>query len=397
MIIDREQVAAALPDYTVGVQLGRGGFGLVLAGEHRKMGRPVAIKVMAADNGEGVTVAGFTDEARVLARLNHPHVVQVYDYRETGGLCLVVMELLAGGTLGKRRANLTPQQGCAVGLAVATALTHAHTRRVLHRDIKAGNVLFAADSTPKVSDFGIAKMFERSAVTVSGMAGTPMYMAPEQIERGRIGPATDLYALGVMLYQLLTGRHLFNPRQDRQALWHQHLNDPPPPLVGVPDPLAAVVLRALAKRSADRQPDAHTFAIDLAHAATRSYGPGWISATDLPLHLSDDVRHALQTASPQLAPPATEAGTSSPVSALVDGATELAPTAAPRTAPPPLAGNESTSRRPSRRRLLAAGATALTVTAVTPFRYAPSSTPARQLSGPIRPPSANCRLGRARM
>ncbi|MEX5638030.1 serine/threonine-protein kinase, partial [Parafrankia sp. FMc2] len=199
MIIDRERIAAALPGYTVGVQLGAGAFGLVLAAEHQRMGRPVAVKVMQAEGPEGLVV-DFATEARTLAGLDHPHIVRVYDCLDVEGLCLVVMELLPGGTLTRRRQHLTPQQSCAVGLAVAAALAHAHTRGVLHRDIKADNILFAADNTVKVTDFGIAKIFEGSAATASGMAGSPMYMAPEQINTGRLGPATDLYAPGNALY-----------------------------------------------------------------------------------------------------------------------------------------------------------------------------------------------------
>jgi WD40 repeat protein len=196
---------------------------------------------------------------------------------------------------------MSPEQGCAVGLAVAAALHHAHTRGVLHRDVKADNILFAADGTPKVGDFGISKLFEGATATASRQAGTPQYMAPEQITRGRIGPATDLYALGVVLYQLLTGKAPFDPGQPVQTLWHQHLNDAPPPMGGVPTPVAEVVLRALSKNAADRQADAHTFAIELAVAATRAYGPGWTGRAGLPLHLAEDVRRAAETPPP---PPA---------------------------------------------------------------------------------------------
>jgi serine/threonine protein kinase len=173
----------------------------VLAGWHQQTDRPVAIKVMEAEGPEGVSL-DFAAEVRVLRGLDHPHVVRAFDYVEAEGLCLVVMELLAGGTLSGRRAGIGPEQACAVGLAVAAALGHAHGRGVLHRDIKADNILFAADGTAKVGDFGIAKLFEGSAATASRIAGTPMYMAPEQIEGGRLGPATDLYALGVVLYRL---------------------------------------------------------------------------------------------------------------------------------------------------------------------------------------------------
>ncbi|MEX5638077.1 serine/threonine-protein kinase, partial [Parafrankia sp. FMc2] len=226
MLVDRERVAGALPGYTLGAELGAGAFGLVLAGEHRQMGRPVAVKVMRAEGPEGHMVA-FGAEARTLAGLDHPHIVRVYDYLDVDGLCLVVMELLPGGTLTHRRTDLTAPQVCAAGLAVAAALEHAHTHGVLHRDIKPDNILFAADGTVKVTDFGIAKIFDGSAATASGVAGSPLYMAPEQIDGGRLGPATDLYALGVVLYQLLTGAPPFDPRQPVQALWRQHLTDPP--------------------------------------------------------------------------------------------------------------------------------------------------------------------------
>ncbi|MCK9921504.1 protein kinase [Frankia sp. AgPm24] len=297
MIVDRDRVERALPGYEVGDRLGSGQFGLVLSGQHRQIGRPVAIKVMEADRAEAVRLE-FAAEARALGRLDHPHIVRVHDYVEAEGLCLVVMELLAGGTLAHSRAGLTAPEIAAVGLAVAAALQHAHTRGVLHRDIKTDNIMFAADGAVKVTDFGIAKIFEGVAATASSVSGTPMYMAPEQIRRGRIGPATDQYALGVLLYHLLTGRPPFDPLQSVEALWEQHLHDPPPPLTGVPTPIAGVVLRALAKDPTRRHRDADTFARALARAATLSHGPGWTDRVRLVLHLSPGIRAALQDASP---------------------------------------------------------------------------------------------------
>ncbi|MCM3887404.1 serine/threonine-protein kinase, partial [Frankia sp. R82] len=359
VIVDRDRVERALPGYEVGARLGSGQFGLVLSGQHRQIGRPVAIKVMEADRAEAVRLE-FAVEARALGRLDHPHIVQVHDYVEAEGLCLVVMELLSGGTLTHGHAGLTGPEVVAVGLAVASALHHAHTRGVLHRDIKTDNIMFAAEGTVKVTDFGIAKIFEGVAATASSVSGTPMYMAPEQIRRGRIGPATDQYSLGVLLYHLLTGRPPFDPLQSVEALWEQHLHEPPPPLTGVAYPIAEVVLRALAKDPADRHPDADAFARALARAATVSLGPGWTEQIRLALHLPPGVRAALLGTPPTAATSYDAAATATatsrtptampvPTGASLDAATlPPPPTSPPPTSPPPTSPQPSTPRAPSR-------------------------------------------------
>ncbi|WP_007516869.1 MULTISPECIES: serine/threonine-protein kinase [Pseudofrankia] len=287
MIVDRESVAAALPAIEVGGRLGAGAFGLVLAGRHRRLNRDVAVKVLPAGQ-EGRSA--FEAEAQLLASLDHPHIVRVYDYVETDELCLIVMEQLSGGTLTRRLAGLAPPAACAVGVGVATALAYAHERGVLHRDIKPDNVMFDATSTVKVTDFGIAKIFQGTATTATGQLGTPMYMAPEQIRGGRLGPATDIYALGVLMYRLLVGRPPFDPSLPLQALWHQQLTTTPSVPPSVPAPLADVVLRALAKEPGDRPPSAS--ARDLAVAAVGVHGRDWLAHAGLPLRLDDDVRDA---------------------------------------------------------------------------------------------------------
>jgi hypothetical protein len=294
MIIDRDRVALALPGYGLGEQLGSGAYGLVLAGTHRQMGRPVAIKVMEATGT--AAAAGFAAEAHMLAKLDHPHIVRIYDYVEDHGLCMVVMELLAGGTLTRRRAAMRHEQICAVALAAAAALEHAHQHKVLHRDIKADNVMFAQDGTLKVTDFGVAKLFEGTGTTTTGIAGTPAYMAPEQIEGGQLGPWTDLYALGVVLYSLFTNRLPFDPKLPLLTLLSQQLTERPAPMPGVAAPLANVVHRLLAKSPADRPQDAATFALELAVAATTVFGVGWTTRGQLPLYLDDAVRAATDRA-----------------------------------------------------------------------------------------------------
>ncbi|WP_131771134.1 serine/threonine-protein kinase [Candidatus Protofrankia californiensis] len=290
MIVDRARIGAVLPAYELGAELGTGAFGLVLAGRHRRLDRHVAIKVLAAGHDGAVT--DFAAEARLLAGIDHPHVVRVYDYVETGDLHLIIMELLGGGTLTRRRVGLPQEDACAVGLAVAAALSCAHGQGMLHRDIKTDNMLFDTTGLLKVTDFGIAKIVEGSAATASALVGTPAYMAPEQITGGRLGPATDLYALGIVLYQLLAGVAPFDPKLPVRALWQHHLDTIPTPPVGVPAPVAEVVLRALAKDPAARQPSAHAFALDLAHAAAGAYGPDWTARSSIRLRLDDDVREA---------------------------------------------------------------------------------------------------------
>ncbi|WP_250290514.1 serine/threonine-protein kinase [Frankia sp. CiP1_Cm_nod1] len=290
MIVDRARVAAALPGYDLGGPLGQGAFGLVLAGRHRGLDRPVAIKILAA--GRDGAEAGFAPEARLLAALSHPHVVQVYDYAATDGLHLIVMELLDGGSLTRRRAGMPPEDACAVGLAVAAALAYAHGRSVLHRDIKADNILFDATGLLKVVDFGIAKIVEGPDTTASKIIGTPKCMAPEQIAEGRLSPATDLYALGVLLYELFSGAPPFDPQLPLPVLWQHHLHTIPARPSGVPTLIADVVLHALAKNPADRPPSTRAFALDLAHAAAGAFGPGWITRTGIGLRLDDDIRTA---------------------------------------------------------------------------------------------------------
>ncbi|MBL7497982.1 serine/threonine protein kinase [Frankia sp. CNm7] len=315
MIVDQTQLAAALPGYTLGDEIGAGSFGLVVAGWHRRLQRDVAIKVVSAgwrSPGQARPVAA---EGRILASLDHPHIVRVYDHVESGDLHLIVMEMLAGGTLTRRTPRLGHREACAVGLAVADALSAEHDRGVLHRDIKPDNVLFDGAGLPKVVDFGIAKLIRGSAATASRVFGTPMFMAPEQFLAGRLGPYTDLYALGVMLYLLMAGHVPFEdadvgpagtsagPLPSRYRDRHL-LGDRPPAPVGVPDAVADVIPRSLDRNPDRRPPSARAFALDLARAAAASCGPGWLAESGIPVRLADEVRAAAERPS-ALAGPAT--------------------------------------------------------------------------------------------
>ncbi|ADP82540.1 serine/threonine-protein kinase [Pseudofrankia inefficax] len=315
--IDRARVAAALPRYALGEQLGSGSFGLVLAGRHLDLDRAVAVKVLPIDdpaNGPALDAA-FRAEARLLSRLDHPHIVRIYEYIGQDEFCLLIMELLGGGTLAQHR--LPAASACAVGLALADALGHAHAHGVLHRDIKPDNILFSVAGQPKLTDFGIGRVFVDTSASTSHLAGTPRYMAPEQITGKHLGPAVDQYALGVVLYELLAGRPPFHSGLPVPELLRHHLEEAPPALLGVPTPVADAVMRALAKAPADRHPDVGAFGAALADAAAVAYGPDWLSLTGLIVRLQgakdgqqprqqpDSEGHVFRPATAQLDTPPT--------------------------------------------------------------------------------------------
>ena len=293
MIVDRELVAAALPGYELGSQVGRGAFGIVVVAKDR-LRRDVAVKIMP-----GVSYRGehAETEALNLARLIHPHIVHVHDFMPAGDIALIVMELLAGGSLrGRiRRGRAAPEWACAVALAVASALEAAHDRGLLHRDVKPENVLFTADGRLKMTDFGIAKALTDTGIMTSTVIGTPRYMAPEQFMAGTLRRSVDVYALAVMTYEMLAGRPPSGESADTyETLRRFHLYTPPPPMDGVPGPIADVVLRALAKDPDMRQTTARVFALELAAAAAAVFGAGWLTAAGIDVELDIDVRNACE-------------------------------------------------------------------------------------------------------
>jgi predicted Ser/Thr protein kinase len=185
--------------YRVDQELGRGGMAVVYAGHQDGLDRPVALKVLAehlADNPE--FRARFLREARIAARLNHPHLVRTYDVTEHDGRPCIVMELLLPGTLEGQR--LTRREAA----QVAEALAYAHRHGVVHRDLKPANLLRSSSGEVKIADFGIARAAEETMLTQAGtVLGTLRYLAPEQAEGRPVGPAADVYSLGVVLQELL--------------------------------------------------------------------------------------------------------------------------------------------------------------------------------------------------
>jgi hypothetical protein len=309
---DRAAIADALPGYDVAGVLGQGAMGVVLGGRHRKLDRQVAIKQLPPAVAEDSDARErFGTEARVLASLTHPHIVPVFDYVEREGLCLLVMEALPGGSVWDRFTTdgLSPATTCAVAVATCAGLQHAHDQQVLHRDIKPENLLFATDQTLKVTDFGIAEVLggDQTLATAEGsVVGTPAYMAPEQAEGTRLGPTADVYATGTLLYELLSGRLPFEA-DDPVALLERRLTHDPRPLHDVaphvPATLVAVVMQALERDPARRQPTARELGGQVVAAAGEAWGPDWLerSAVNVLTPLAPTSRPAASSGEPVVA------------------------------------------------------------------------------------------------
>jgi serine/threonine-protein kinase len=262
-----------IPGYEVEEELGRGGMGVVYRARHTRLDRPVAIKMLlAGPYARPEERERFLREARALAALVHPNVVQVHEVGELDGLPFFTMEHVDGGTLARKLAGvpLPPREAATLAATLAVAVEAAHRRGIVHRDLKPANVLLTADGTPKVADFGLARRLDDpSGATLTGTAlGTPSYMAPEQA-RGQthsIGPAVDVYALGAILYETLTGRPPFraeSPAETVQQVLHE---DPAPPSrfnARVPRALETICLKCLHKEPGRRYAGAAALAEDL--------------------------------------------------------------------------------------------------------------------------------------
>ena len=271
-----ELIGRKLGKYTLEAQLGEGGMAAVYQSQHPQFHRPVAIKILPPTIGQDPSFrARFEREGRTIASLNHPSIIRVYDIDEADGLFYMVMDLLPGGTLEARlrEGGLDRRWSVDVIVKMAEALDYAHAHGVIHRDIKPSNILLDAEGRPVLADFGIARMAQAEGdpnLTAAGtVMGTPAYMAPEQLSGGQPDARSDIYALGVVLYQLLAGRAPFTG--DTMAVVTAHLTKQPQALrelvSDLPPALDAVVLQALAKQPEHRFKSAGVFAQALRSAA----------------------------------------------------------------------------------------------------------------------------------
>ncbi|MBX9856132.1 MAG: protein kinase [Gemmatimonadaceae bacterium] len=256
----RELRAATGNRYTIVKRLGSGGMAHVYLARHALLGRPLVIKVLHRSlSQEPEMRERFRREAEAASRLVHPYICAIADMGTSGHIEYLVMPYYAGGSLAdllSRRKTVGATTAAAVAAQVATGLDYAHRRGVIHRDIKPDNILFDEDGNVALTDFGIATARFHGRLTASGRAmGTPHYMSPEQAMGRLVDGRSDLYAVGLLLYEMLLGHPPFDG-EDSYAVGYKHVHEAPvaPDQVDtrVPPALSAIVMKCLAKQPAER-------------------------------------------------------------------------------------------------------------------------------------------------
>ena len=303
--------------YELGRQLGSGGMARVYLGHDRLLDRKVAVKVLSEPYASDPQfVERFRREASAAAGLNHPNIVAVYDRGEADGSYYIVMEYLRGPDLKqviRQRAPLPPLEAIDDAQQILAALGAAHRRDVVHRDVKPQNVLLAEDGHLKVTDFGIARAGAESDMTEAGsVIGTAQYLSPEQARGDDVTAASDCYAVGIVLYEMLTGRVPFDGGPPVSVAMKQITDEPVSPRIvepSVPRELEDVVLRALAKRPSERYRTAEEMSRALSEARAAIDGTGGTTRVMPAAGPQDTGRTRVlgpQTAATRIAPPPPE-------------------------------------------------------------------------------------------
>lgn len=295
-------VGRTLSKVEIQKRLGRGGMADVFLGHHTTLDRAVAVKILHSHlSEEDLHLDRFRAEAQAVAALRHPNIVQVHDFDVADDRPYIVMELLEGPSLddylkslhtsGRR---LSPETTARLVVSLAAALDYAHARGIVHRDVKPANVMLRResgsidsdaplplDAEPVLTDFGVARLTGAATRSISGsISGTPAYLSPEQASGQPVDARSDLYSLGVMLYEMLAGRLPFDsPDETAISLIIKHLTETPPPVPDVSPAVQAVVSRALAKKRDERYQRAGDLAAEL---LTSIFGRGTLPAPQTP-------------------------------------------------------------------------------------------------------------------
>ncbi|MDP2229231.1 MAG: protein kinase [Moraxellaceae bacterium] len=353
-----------IPGYTLISTLGKGGMATVYLAMHEKFEREVALKVMApALSADAGFRERFLREAKIVAKISHPNIVTVYDVNEVDGVHYIAMEYHSGGDLKARlREGLSVREALTITKEIARALAYAHSKGYVHRDIKPDNILFRVDGSAVLTDFGIAKATEGDAnLTQMGMvAGTPKYMSPEQARGQQLDGDSDLYSLGIVLFEMLTGRLPYEA-SDAIALGIMHMNAPIPKLEGRLAHFQPLLDRLLAKQAAQR-PQNGTELIREIEALEAGF--------------DFDLKPAAAADQATVVRPAMRA-TVAPKGELADDATVVAPSAA---AHPPMA---QTADKPTRAPLAAAMAAVLVLMAGGGWWWSGQSSSSDRIAEPV--------------
>ncbi len=264
--------------YVLRELVGRGGMGEVWRGNDIVLGRDVAVKILLhAWTGDPAFSERFRAEARTMAALSDPNIVEIYDVGNAHGVAYLVMQFVPGESLHgllHRVGPLPPADVMRIVAHAGRALHQAHVHGILHRDVKPGNLLIRPDGRVVLTDFGVARMMGADRLTAPGeIFGTPSYLAPEQVNGGVIGPAVDIYALGVVAYECLTLRPPFVSDSPVGVALMQTRDEPPPLPASIPEPVRRVVMRALAKDPGLRWESAAAMAEAALAAAASRPGP----------------------------------------------------------------------------------------------------------------------------
>ena len=287
--------------YRIEGPLGRGGMGVVYKAEDLRLHRPVALKFLPEDSIGDADKQRFLNEARAAAAIRHPNVCPIHDIEDEGGVLFIAMAYLDGQTLQRKLANgpISIDEAVSIAIQVAAGLQSAHDLGIVHRDVKSANIMVDAAGHASIMDFGLALRPDSTRLTVAGgTVGTPSYMSPEQVTGGALDHRTDIWSLGVLLFEMLTGKLPFR-RDNQAAVAHAVLHDEPPQLSrlrpSISRELEAVVAKALAKKAGDRWQSCRQFAAELRRIAGSQAG--------MAVLMSDVTQTVVLEAMPEVAGP----------------------------------------------------------------------------------------------